>query len=516
MTSYVPTGSGQLQKIEPKHINGTGMPIIGVRHEPDDAPELPFGQPARPLKTERAEPEIHIAPTDCGSKPRTKKKVPAGWPTDADELRAVTELIEMHTWKRPHSTKAERKFIRRYILPLGVEVDGFGNCWKMVMDKDAAGGPVPPTIMWSAHTDTVHYRPGRQKISIRGNWLKLHSKERANCLGADNSAGVWLLREMILKGVPGLYVFHRQEEIGSNGAKHFLEHNKVLLDGIESAIAFDRKADWSIITFQRSRRTCSDAFAASLASVLGLGHKADPDGSFTDTAYYAEDIAECTNVSVGFRNAHTSGEELDLLYVRKLRKALLAADFSQLVIARNPKVVEHRYGYGSHHGGGYRTFQSNTQTHEWDYGHWEGGHYVKPEPKHHTYQGSYQGAHAPASAYGVQPQHTASVLALPDYRKNKGKVADRIPAISKSGKKKSSWSRGIAAVARAVGVPATGRAPPRGFLSEGATPDYDPDLRIQMTVLAVINAYPVEVADYLESAGTTAQELMDYINQLHP
>src|SRR5205085_807202 len=97
--------------------------------------------------------------------------------------------------------------------------------------------------------------------------------------------------------------------IGGKGSGFIADKNKKALDGIKFAIAFDRRGTKSIITFQRSKRCCSDDFAKSLAEQFDLGHTCDTTGSFTDTASYTDLVGECTNISVGYEGAHSQGEE---------------------------------------------------------------------------------------------------------------------------------------------------------------------------------------------------------------
>lgn len=241
----------------------------------------------------------------------------------------VTTLLDMHGYCRPAGSKTERKFIADYIRPLGVEQDKAGNLIKRIGDN--------PHVLWSCHTDTVHKAGGRQNLTITGDILTaVHSE----CLGADDTAGVWLMCEMIRAQRPGLYVFHREEEIGGGGSTHVSVKTPHLLKGIQAAIALDRKGTTSIITHQWGGRCASDAFAKSLDAALGGGFIADSGGTFTDTANYMEQVSECTNLSVGYYNQHTAKESLDLAFICDLRERLLALDTSKLVIERDPTVID--------------------------------------------------------------------------------------------------------------------------------------------------------------------------------
>lgn len=258
-------------------------------------------------------------------------------------------VATMLTYCRPHLSKTEQVFINRYLRPIGIKFDKKGNVYKQIGNN--------PTALWSSHIDTVHAKKGIQKIEYwidkksGDTFLGIATKETSSCLGADDTAGVWIMLEMIKAKVPGLYIFHRGEEVGGIGSKWIAEHNKDVVKGIKFAIAFDRKDTGSIITYQRGTRCCSDEFAKSLAEQLGLEHKCDETGSFTDTASYVDLIAECTNLSVGYYNAHGSTEKLNLDYLFKLRDAMIKLDVSKLVEKRKPGENTSRYQTYQYNGG---------------------------------------------------------------------------------------------------------------------------------------------------------------------
>lgn len=253
---------------------------------------------------------------------------------------SIEQLVEMLTYKRPAGSKHERKFINRFIRPLGVQQDDYGNLWKIV------GGDT--SILWSSHTDSVHLTSGRQELAItdKGH-IVLAKQKSSNCLGADDAAGVWMMTEMIKAGVPGLYVFHREEECGGGGSQWFVKSQSEMLKTTKAAIAFDRYGTTSVITHQWGGRCCSDEFGLSLAKAVGMDHKLDTGGSFTDTANYTLDVGECTNLSIGYYRQHTADESLDVGYLTTLRRKMLAFDSSQLVFKREPGELEDIWRGGS-------------------------------------------------------------------------------------------------------------------------------------------------------------------------
>ena len=270
---------------------------------------------------------------------------------------ALRELIEMHTYRRPCGSATEAAFIAKWIdvLP-GVYKDDMGNRIGIIGDD--------PATLWSSHTDTVHRVDGMQTLAVGDNLLTLGTKgdtpSKSNCLGADCTVGVWLMRQMYINKVPGLYIWHHGEEVGGLGSKYIADCTPELLSGINAAVAFDRRGYTSVITHQFGERTASDAFAKSLAAQLsidwdGSEWELDDAGVFTDTANYSSIIPECTNISVGYTNEHSVREALNLDHAYSLLLQLLDIDDTQFIIMRDPSVIE--YGDWAV---GKSWFQSNT------------------------------------------------------------------------------------------------------------------------------------------------------------
>lgn len=229
------------------------------------------------------------------------------------------ELMEMLAYKRPAGSKTESMFIAKYLDTIpGMKKDKAGNRI-MTVGKS-------PDIMFSCHTDTVHHEAGFTMPEAKKGIISANGE----ILGADDCAGIWLMREMIFSGKRGLYVFHREEEVGGWGSLHISKRNLSLLTPIRAAIALDRMGDKDIITHM-GERTCSDVFAQSLAHGLGIKTlKPCAGGVFTDTANYVGIVPECSNVSVGYVRAHSKHETLDTHYLDNLLDVLLALDTDAL------------------------------------------------------------------------------------------------------------------------------------------------------------------------------------------
>lgn len=251
---------------------------------------------------------------------------------------SVDVLLDICRRPRFAGSPGEKYVIGKYISTLpGVRPDAFENYWVLIPD-----GEKNPTTLFSAHTDTVHHKKAENvpyKLRMKDGWL---SVKDGGVLGADDGTGIWVLLNLIQAKVPGLYIFHREEEIGGNGSTFIAkQHAELITDlGIKHCIAFDRKGTQDIITHQSCGRCCSDEFAEAFAKALNadspLAFRADDTGSFTDSANYIDLIGECTNLSVGYYDQHSQEECQDLTFVSRLVNQLIKLDFSQLPQARQP------------------------------------------------------------------------------------------------------------------------------------------------------------------------------------
>lgn len=258
----------------------------------------------------------------------------------------MDELREMLSYCRPASSSMEEQFIKKFIDPLNPSEDGYGNRILTIGDS--------PTVMFACHTDTVHHQGLRQKIRVNKNGDFYAASKHSNCLGADDTTGVWLCIQLARLGIPGVYVFHRGEEIGCMGAKYIVRHNSELLESVQSCIEFDRMGYDSIITHQSMGRCASDEFASALAKELGMGHNLDTGGIWTDNVEYVDIIPECTNLSVGYFAQHSPSERQNMKYVKKLLEALTNVNFAALPIVRDPSAKDYDWqDYGKSHKSGY-------------------------------------------------------------------------------------------------------------------------------------------------------------------
>ena len=235
---------------------------------------------------------------------------------------------------RPAGSPAEGEWRQRW-LGWTAEDEG-GNLHYTVPQADGTASQV----LWTSHTDTCHRVGGTQRLAVDVlGRIALARGERAACLGADDTTGCWLLREMVFAGVPGHYTWFYGEEVGCEGSSWLATHAPERLAGLRYAIALDRPGTAQVITHQRGSRCCSDAFARSLAAQLtgpGLPVHQLAHGVYTDTAELVHLIGECTNVAVGYTGQHTQSEAQDGRYALALLDALLLVDEAALVAEREP------------------------------------------------------------------------------------------------------------------------------------------------------------------------------------
>jgi len=228
----------------------------------------------------------------------------------------------------PHGTEQE---ILKYI-PIPLKEDKYGNYYIKIGESNT---------MFTSHFDSACKDFTTVRLmSFDKSGHTFISSDGSTILSGDDKAGVTIMLYMIEHNVPGLYYFFLGEEVGGIGSGHlsrnFDKHEH--LKGINKCVSFDRRNYHSIITHQSFTRTCSDAFAKSLCKQFedqGMVYDLDNTGSFTDSANFIQHISECTNVSVGYFNEHTTGEYVNITFLEDLCKACVNIQWDTLTINRN-------------------------------------------------------------------------------------------------------------------------------------------------------------------------------------
>lgn len=255
-------------------------------------------------------------------------------------------LLSLLIHPRPTSdTEWLTLWFARALLPeLQPKADAYGNFHLKVGDSSS--------VMFMAHTDTVDSRATGIKELVTDkahSYLALDTNDMGNrgyVLGADDGAGCEILCCMVEAGVPGYYIWTANEERGCLGTNWMLENTPEVFTGITHAISFDRKGTQDILTHQCGTRCCSQVFAEVLGDDLGL--IPSPHGAFTDTECLTGVVPECTNVSIGYALAHTQDESLDLVYLEKLIRKLVAyKGWGLLPIVREPADADPLYEWGA-------------------------------------------------------------------------------------------------------------------------------------------------------------------------
>ena len=247
------------------------------------------------------------------------------------------KFLQLTSRTYPHGTEhAVEAF-----LPRGFTKDRKGNCYIKIGESKTA---------FTCHMDTACKIGERVIHKIEENFIKT---DGCTILGADDKAGMTILLYMIENKVPGLYCFFIGEEVGCIGST-FASEDKMFLD-YDRMISFDRRGTNSVITFQSSRRCCSDEFADALAEQLnnlGMSYKKDDTGVYTDSAEFVSVIPECTNISVGYYSEHTTNEKQDIEHLENLAKSCIKVDWESLPVARDKSKNERKkYNIWSMDGG---------------------------------------------------------------------------------------------------------------------------------------------------------------------
>jgi len=259
--------------------------------------------------------------TKEASKISYKKIEPSQFVYSPKDIRST--FLSLTTMTYPHGHESEvLKF-----LPKDLIKDEFDNYYKIIGKSET---------MFTSHLDTADRKQSKVTIySTEKDGDEMFVTDGTSILGADDKAGVSIMLYMMAHNIPGIYYFFDGEEIGGIGSNKVasvfesIEH----LKGVKRCISFDRRNYYSVITQQLGRECCSDEFATELAKELnksGLKISLDPTGIYTDSASFIDEIAECTNISVGYFSEHTISETQNISFLQRLGKACLDVNWEGL------------------------------------------------------------------------------------------------------------------------------------------------------------------------------------------
>jgi hypothetical protein len=258
-------------------------------------------------------------------------------------------FLSLTTRTYPYGTEADLF----HLLPDNLQKDEFGNLFIQIGEN--------PSVMFTSHLDTA---TSKLVEIIHKEENGIIRSDGTTILGADDKAGVTILLWMIEHKIKGLYYFFLGEEVGCKGSKLVAAKHKLEpIQSIKKVISFDRRGTDSVITFQSYSRCCSEKFGNALSKELNekcsdgsFNYKNDPTGIYTDSVQFVSIYPECTNISVGYYNEHTSREQQDIIHLSKLAETCILVDWENLPVERDPKSEEYKEtGYTI--GGGW----------DWDY-----------------------------------------------------------------------------------------------------------------------------------------------------
>lgn len=257
-------------------------------------------------------------------------------------------FLSLTTKTYPHFSDCRHEKEVLQFLPGDLKRDQVGNYYKIIGDGKQK-------VMFTCHLDTAdreqkntrlfqaNGRVDEEGYSFRliktGSGDEIIYTDGSSILGADDKAGTTVMLYMMANNVPGIYYFFIGEErggIGSNALSSVYDKCDYLTD-VKYCVSFDRRRTTSVITHQLGRQCCSNEFGQALCDEYnknGLNLSLDTTGVYTDSASLMEDIAECTNISVGYYNEHRGTEMQNITYLKKLAEASVKVDWNNLPVKR--------------------------------------------------------------------------------------------------------------------------------------------------------------------------------------
>jgi tripeptide aminopeptidase len=219
--------------------------------------------------------------------------------------------------------------VRKYIMSIlpgivdKVTVDAYGNI--LAIKKKGIG----PTILLSAHMDVKSYFNQDSKIIKSGHiWKREHG-----ILGADDRAGVAMIISILhhidntdFAGTLKI-AFTVEEEIGQNGAENI---EPVFFWDVDYAISLDRRNGSDIVICSSSLEYCGKEYGAIFENVSdslwdGCYSYKMTRGGISDLRVWSQMGIQSVNLSIGYYNEHTSGEELNLEEYHRTYDLVMAA-----------------------------------------------------------------------------------------------------------------------------------------------------------------------------------------------
>ncbi|NLN83476.1 MAG: dipeptidase [Firmicutes bacterium] len=236
-------------------------------------------------------------------------------------LDRLIQLVDVYAVPKEELPMAE--FIKPLLAEHCVEIerDGIGNVYAI-----RKGDPKAPTVLLSAHQDTVLFPPQEKYYIVENGYLQLNKdlleRERYSralrpvVLGGDDRCGIEIILS-ILETYDGplniKVILSTREEIGGEG---IADAKREFFQNIDFGLILDRKNSGDIITSINRHKLCTKKlYQHVLRSGIRTNVKnlRETVGSFSDAYFISRRLkVDCVNISVGYYQPHTSHERIDL------------------------------------------------------------------------------------------------------------------------------------------------------------------------------------------------------------
>ena len=185
--------------------------------------------------------------------------------------------------------------------------DSYGNIYNLDLKN------VP---LLSAHMDTVMKEEDRKMVKYifpDDTGLIVNG----NIIGGDDKCGIFIALRILLSHLKANFIFSKDEEIGCMGIQALIEdvgiQNKIKNNCLY-CLVLDRNGNSDIICFNNDYGT--EEFEQALVQVsLNYGLEYKPATGLYSDADFISDLISTANLSVGYFNAHTKSETVELLSV---------------------------------------------------------------------------------------------------------------------------------------------------------------------------------------------------------
>jgi len=190
-------------------------------------------------------------------------------------------------------------------LSVTVKQDTYGNIYVTKGKAD-----LYPCIV--AHIDTVH--PIIKDLSLHRTGDTVFAfdiaKRQQTGIGGDDKVGVYMLLQALNDVSVLKAVFYRDEEIGTLGSKHSIEHHKSWYDNCAYILQADRKGNSDLINVMNGTNVCSEEFFGDISKYTSKYGYKKARGVSTDALALARGGIgiSCINISCGYYAPHTDEE----------------------------------------------------------------------------------------------------------------------------------------------------------------------------------------------------------------